>query len=58
MAKKGLSLLLLGIVIILVACFFDLMVGKGEIILGPKSYAAIVIGAVIAIAGLLRLRKK
>lgn len=58
MAKKGLKLLLPGIVIILVAYFFDLITGKGEIILGPKSYTALVMGTVMVLVGLLRLRKK
>ncbi len=59
MAKKNLGLLLLiwGIVIIIATCLFDLIARKGEIILGPKSYTAITIGAVIIIAGILSLVK-
>ncbi|MBA7654555.1 hypothetical protein ES703_62435 [subsurface metagenome] len=58
MLKRGLNLLIVGVVIVILTYFYDLIVGKGEIILGPKSYSAMGLGAILIITGLVLMKRK
>lgn len=58
MSIKKLVLVISGIFVVVFSYFFDLIVGREEIILGPKSYTAIAVGVLLIIIGLALPRKK
>lgn len=58
MSKAGLKFVIAGIIVIVFTCFYDLIAGKGIIVLGPKSYTMLVIGTLLIIIGAVFFRKK
>ncbi len=46
-----------GVLMGLLVYFYDLIMGKGEIILGPKSWTALVLAGVLVVAGIATWKK-
>jgi len=58
MSKTGLYSIIVGALVIILALFSDLIVGKGTIILGPKSYTLIVLGILFILGGAVFFKNK
>ncbi len=53
----GKILFVIGLLGIAFTAVYDKLVGKGEIVFGPKSYTAFALGVVVIIAGLATWKK-
>jgi len=58
MKKKGTVLIVLGIAGIIFVLLFDIILGKPEYYIGPKSVAAFIACIIFIIAGIRSLSKK
>jgi hypothetical protein len=58
MKKDGFILSGIGLAIFVLTLISDLLLGKGEIILGPKSIPVMMVGLILLVAGIVKLVSK